>query len=163
MQNNPIKESIWADGCPKNIKEEFKLTIPQLLVLGVDYVVKKFAVPHGFKIEQAMANIEYLPNIIMKKNDKLYAVAVVPFVYPNYGCLNDKIRIEFVNASKKNGAMPLFAPVGFKSIDAERAKASLALKGDLFDILFRGFIILTDEPNQRMIVDNDEFTLLEDK
>ncbi len=163
MQNNPVKESIWAAGCPQNVKEEYKLTIPQLLVLGVDYVVKRFAAAHGFKIEQARANINYLPNILMKKNGQLYAVAVVPFVYPNYGCLNDKVRIEFVHNAKSYNAVPLFAPVGFKSIDAERAKAGLALKGDLFDILFRGFLVLTDEPKQQMIVNNDEFTMLEDR
>ncbi len=157
MQN---KESIWADGCPKNVKEEYKLTTQELLLLAVDYVVKQYAMKNGFKVEQAMARIEYLPNIIMRKNDILYAVAVVPFVYPKYAHLNNEVRIKFVNDAKGYNAVPLFAPVGFKSIDKERAKASMALKGDLFDVLFRGFIKLTDEPNQQMLIPNNEFLRL---
>lgn len=161
MQNE-IKESIWAAGCPKEVKEEYKLSIKELLLLAVDFVVKQFAVKNGFKIEQAKASVEYLPNIVMKKNDKLYAVAVVPFVYPNYGYLKDEARINMVKLVKGYNATPLFAPIGFKSIDSERANAGLALKGDLFDIIFRGFLVLTEEENQKMIVDNKEFTLLKD-
>lgn len=154
MQN---KESIWADGCPANVSENSKLKIEELLLLAVDYVVKEYALKNGFMVEQAMANIQYLPNIIMKKNDQLYVVAVVPFVFPKYGYLNDTIRLEMVKNAKKFNAIPLFAPVGFKSIDEERAKAELALKGDLFNTIFRGFLVLTDEEHQNMIVPASDF------
>lgn len=163
MQNHELKESIWADGCPENVKEEYRLTVPELLVLAVDYVVKQYAIKNGFKIEQATANIQTLPNIVMKRNDRLYAVAVVPFVYPNYGYLNDKARIRMVKTVKEYNAIPLFAPVGFRSTDKERAAASMALKGDLFDVLFRGFLKLTEEEHQPMIVENKTFTLLENE
>ncbi len=160
MQNNI--ESIWAAGCPQNVKEEQKLSFQDLLVLGVDYIVKQFALKRGFKIEVAQANIQKLPNIVLKRNDVLYAIAVVPFVYPNYAYLKDEIRIQLVHNVKAYNAIPLYAPIGFRSTDSERAKASMALKGDTFDILFRGFIQLNDKESQNLIVENTEFSLLEE-
>ncbi len=157
------KESIWAAGCPKEVKEEYKLQVTDLLLLAVDYVVKNFAIKNGFKIEQAKADIRFLPNIVMKRNDKLYAVAIVPFLYPNYGYLKDEARLKMIEIVKTYNAIPLAAPVGFRSIDPDRAKAGMALKGDVFDVLFRGFIFLTDEEKQDMMVENSAFTLLKEE
>ena len=44
-----MQESIWADGCPKNVKEEMKLNIQDLLLMGVDYLVKNYFMKKGFK------------------------------------------------------------------------------------------------------------------
>lgn len=159
MQNNNIKESIWADGVPQNVKEEMKLNTQDLLLLAVDYAVKSICIPNGFKIEQAIAKLGYFPNIIMKKNDQLYAVAVVPFLYPNYGIINNKVRIDMVKNAKSNNAIPLMAPVGFKSIDEARANAQLALKGDVFEYLCRGFVELTDEENQNLFESYEQFKM----
>lgn len=159
MQNNAIKESIWADGCPQNVKDEMKLNLQDLLLLAVDYVVRYVCVPNGFKIEQAMGKLGVFPNIVMSKNNQLYAVIVVPFLYPNYGAIQDDVRIDIVNEAKKHNAKPLFAPVGFKSTDDARAEAGLALKGDTFHYLCRGFIELTDEENQNLFESLGQFKM----
>lgn len=158
MQNN-IRESMWADGVPQNVKEEFKLNLQDLLLLAVDYTVKNMCIPNGFKIEQAMAKLGYMPNIVMKKNDQLYFVCVVPFLYPNYGLINDRVRIDVVKNAKANNAICLMAPVGFKSIDKKRAEAGLALKGDVFEYLCRGFFELTDAPTQNLFESNNQFKM----
>lgn len=150
-------ESIWADGIPQNITDDKKLEFKDLLLMAVDHIVKNYAVVNGFKIEQVNAKPEVLPHIIMKKNDKIYTVIVLPFLYPNYGSLNEEVRISFVKKMNELEAVALFAPVGFASTDKERAKASLALKGDTFNLLFRGFVVLTDEPNQKLLVPNDQY------
>ena len=68
MQSNDKKiESIWADGCPENVKDEYKLNIGELLSFAVDYIVKVFCIPEGFKVEQVVTDLEHLPNIVMKK------------------------------------------------------------------------------------------------
>lgn len=159
MQNDAIKESIWADGCPKNVKEEMKLNNQDLLLLAVDYVVKNVAIPNGFKIEQAVAKLGMYPNIVMKKDEQLYAVVVVPFLYPNFGFIQDKIRVEIVNDVKKYNAKPLCAPVGLKSTDNERAEAQMALKGDTFMYLCRGFVELTDAEYQNPFESLDQFKM----
>ncbi len=156
-ENQEQFESIWADGVPQNITDDKKLEFKDLLLLAVDHVVKNFAIPKGFKIEQVNAKPDVLPHIIMKKNEKVYTIVVLPFLYPHYGSIHDEIRIQFVKKMTELKAMPLFAPVGFASTDKERAKASLALKGDTFNVLFRGFVVLTDEPNQKLLVPNEEY------
>lgn len=61
MQNNDKKiESIWADGCPENVKDEYKLNIGELLSFAVDYIVKVFCIPEGFKVEQVVTDLEHL-------------------------------------------------------------------------------------------------------
>lgn len=148
MQN----ESIWADGCPKNVLEEDKLQPLDLLKLGINFVVDKCLVPNGFKLEKVSTQLTELPNIIVKRNDTVYGIAVVSSVFPNVLKLNDDIRVQFADMCGKNGIVPLYAPVGFKSIDEERAKASMTLKGDLFKISFVGFIKLTTEPEQDVTI-----------
>ncbi len=150
MQNNEnnlnqnIPESVWADGCPEVVKEEDKIPAQELLAMAINYVVENCVVPKGFKLEHGYPNLNF-PNIIMKRDGVLYAVVVFPSIYPQYAIMQDKFRIDFVKQSKEKGITPLFAPVGYKSIDPERAKAGLTLRGDVFQTSFPGFIVLNDE------------------
>lgn len=148
MQNNEqIPESVWADGIPENIQEEDKINQEQLLMMAVDYITKSVIIPKGFKIEQGFPRKDF-PNIICKKDGQLYAICVIPSVYPNFVAINDEFRLQLVELAKKINAISLFAPVGYKSIDEERAKAQIMLRGDVFQTAFPGFIILNDEPTQ---------------
>ena len=67
-----------------------------------------------------------------------------------------------VNSNKPKEDTPdakvvaLFAPVGYKSIDDERANASLVLRGDVFKTSFPGFVILTDAKHQDPAPVNNE-------
>ncbi len=146
MQNDQkqIPESIWADGVPANIEEKDKINQQELLTMAVNYVVENCVVPKGFKIEQGYPQLNY-PNVVMKRDGLLYAIVVIPSVYPNYVVPSNELRMQYVKQSKEQNITPLFAPVGYRSIDEDRAKASLVLKGDVFQTMFPGFIILNDE------------------
>ena len=148
MQNNEqMPESIWADGIPENIKDEDKISNEQLVIMAVDHIVKTIIIPKGFKLEQGFPRKDF-PNIICKKDGVLYTITVIPSVYPNFVALNDDFRLQIVDISNKINATALFAPVGYRSVDEERAKAQLVLRGDVFQTAFPGFVVLTDEPNQ---------------
>ncbi|MCR5231502.1 MAG: hypothetical protein K6B64_02545 [Acholeplasmatales bacterium] len=158
MQNNPnqnIPESVWADGVPKNIEEKDIIKPEELHSMAIDYVMKKVILPKGFKIEQGFPRRDF-PNIVMKRDGVLYMVVVYPSVFPNYVTMTDEFGMKIVEGAKKFDAVPLYAPVGYKSIDQERAKASLTLKGDVFQTTFPGFIKLTDAEKQDFNVKPEE-------
>ena len=142
-----MPESVWADGIPENLKEEDKLTLELLVGMATDYLMKNIIIPLGFKVEEGFPRKE-LPNIVMKKNGEEYAIIICPSVLPRYTVVNNEVRIKFVNLCKERNVKPLMAPVLYASIDEERAKAGIALKGDVFKTRCPGFIILTDEAEQ---------------
>lgn len=154
-------ESIWADGVPQNLKHDMVLNYEQLLQMGIDYIVKNFAIPNGFKVEQTMPRIDLMPHIILKKNGQLYAIVVATFLYPQYAILQDEPRLKMIETVSKFNAIPLYCPIGFRSIDEARAKAELALKGDVFNTNFKGFIVLKNTPTQDLVNPEDGFTLLD--
>ena len=166
-----MPESIWADGIPENIKEEDKINQEQLHAMSVDYIVKNIILPKGFKIEPGFPRKDF-PNIVCKRDGVIYSIVVFPSVYPHFVGINDEFRVKFVDLCKKmesdvnaNKAdkdmpdlkvVPLFAPVGYKSIDEERAKAAIVLRGDVFKTSFPGFVILKDVPHQDPAPVNNE-------
>lgn len=168
-QNMP--ESIWADGIPENIKEEDKITQEQLHAMAVDYITKNIVIAKGFKLEPGFPRKDF-PNIICKRDGTIYAIVVFPSVYPNFVAINDDFRLKVVDLCKQmeknvndnrtdktapeSKVVPLFAPVGYKSIDDERANASLILRGDVFKTSFPGFVVLTDAKHQDPAPVNNE-------
>ena len=153
MQNN-VPESIWAPGVPEKINEDDKLQMDQLVSMAVDYLMKNVIIPKGFKIEDGFPRRE-LPNIVMKKDGEQYAMIVIPSIFPHYTVINDELRLKFVGICKERNVMPLMAPVGYMSIDEARAKASIALKGDVFKTTFPGFVILNDSEHQDLGIKPD--------
>lgn len=148
MQNN-VPESIWADGVPEKINESDVLGLENLVAMATDYLMKNVVIPGGFKIDDGFPRKE-IPNIVMKKDGTTYAVVICPSVYPKYTVINNDLRLKLVDACKKRNTIALMAPVGYKSIDDQRAEAGLALKGDVFKTTFPGFLVLTDEKEQSM-------------
>ena len=176
MENNNLNEeqmpeSIWADGIPEKIEETDKITQEQLHAMAVDYITKNIIIPKGFKLEPGFPRKDF-PNIICKRDGTIYAIVVFPSVYPNFVAINDEFRLKIVDLCKQiekdvNSNKPkedtpdskvvaLFAPVGYKSIDDERANASLVLRGDVFKTSFPGFVILTDAKHQDPAPVNNE-------
>lgn len=154
-ENKNIPESIWAPGVPQHIEDKDKITPEELHIMAIDYVVKNCLLKRGFTIEQGFPRKEF-PNVVCKKDDQTYAIVIYPSVYPHYVAINDQYRLQLVELAKKNNAIALYAAVGYRSIDEERAKASVMLKGDVFHTAFPGFIILTDEEKQNMMVKAEE-------
>ena len=149
QQGQPVQESIWADGVvPQNVDDKFKFTIKELIMMSNDFIEKVFIAQNGYKFEGHAAEPNALPNIIMSKDGKTYAVAVVPSVYPRGALLRPEVKIQFYNKCKENGAIALYTPVILASKDPERRKAECLLKGDLLQFLWKGFIVLDDDPEQ---------------
>ena len=146
MQNN-VPESIWADGVPEKINESDVITLENMVAMATDYLMKNVVIPGGFKVDDGFPRKE-IPNIVMKKNGKTYAVVICPSLFPKYTMINDELRLKLVQICKERDTIALMAPVGYMSIDDARAKAGLALRGDVFKTTFPGFIELNDEPNQ---------------
>jgi hypothetical protein len=148
-----MQESIWADGCPKNVKEEMKLSIQDLLLMGVDFLVKNYFMKKGFKVIETNGNINMLPNIVVEKDEVISAIAVIPCVFPQVGFLNDGTRLDLYHKMKEKGVKAYQVPLGFLSIDEQRAKAQMTLKGDVFRVNFTGFLEITDE--EKLIFSNE--------
>ena len=155
MENNEngqpqmIQESIWADGIvPENVDDKFKFSIRDLIMMANDFIEKVFIAQNGFKLEGHAAEPNALPNIIMSKDGKKYAIAVVPSVFPKGSVLRPDVKMAFYNKCKENDAVALYTPVVMASKDPERRKAECLLKGDMIQFLWKGFIVLDDNPDQ---------------
>jgi len=145
-----MNESIWADGIPAKINKEDVLTPEDLQKMAINFIIKDILIPNGYKLEKGFPRIGF-PNIICVKDNKVYAIIVFGSMFPNVSVINDKLRIEFVKQSKTPNITPLYANVGFISIDKERASKSIGLKGDLFKPLLPGFVLLNDEEKQNTL------------
>ena len=171
LENEQMPESIWADGVPANIEDKDKITQEQLHAMAVDYITKNIILSKGFKIEPGFPRRDF-PNIVCKRDGVVYSIVVFPSVYPNFVAMNDEFRLKVVdlgkqmekslNDNKKDPLQPdakvvsLFAPVGYKSVDDERANAQLMLRGDVFKTSFPGFVVLTDAKHQDPAPANNE-------
>lgn len=153
--NEEMPESIWADGVPEHIDDKDRINQEELLSMSVDFVCKKILIEKGFKIDMGFPRRDF-PNIVCKRDGKKYSIVVTPSIMPDFVALTDDFRLKVVEIAKQINAIPLFAPVGYKSIDAERAKAKLLLKGDVFNTSFVGFIVLTDQETQELLPSKNE-------
>ena len=151
-----IPESVWAPGVPQNIKAQDVITLDELTLMAINYLMTNVIIPRGFKIEPGFPRKE-LPQIGVKKDGVSYGIFVIPSVYPNYVTLQDEFRIKVVEMCEKADIVPLFAPVGYKSIDEDRAKESLTLKGDVFMTTFQGFLKLTKDEKQSYALTMENF------
>ena len=89
--------------------------------------------------------------VFFKKKINIFVLAVLAWkngLYPAFITIDDKSRLEFVKTCKQNDLIPLYAAVGYRSYDEERAKARLLLRGDIFITTFPGFIVLKDGETQ---------------
>lgn len=135
------------------------LTKDDLHYLACNYIVKEYLIKKGYKIGTGFPRPVY-PNIVCKKDDKEYGIVVLPSVYPNHEIMTDNFRLKVVELCKQHGSIALFAPVGLKSDNEEHASKQIVVAGDDMKIFFPGFVILTDEPTQKLDVKNDEYIQL---
>ena len=140
-------------------KNEQLLTKDELLYLSCRFLVNNYLKQNNFEIENGFPRKAY-PNIVCKKDGVTYGIVVIPSVFPNYEIMTDNFRIKTVDVSKKENAVALFAPVGLKSNDEERASQQVILKTDDFKVYFPGFIVLTDDEKQNLEIKASEFVRL---
>ena len=151
MENNQnqVPESIWADGIvPEKVDPKFLFNMQELLLMAMDFIVRVFAPQNGFKIDATNPDTKQLPNIIMSRDDKTYAIAVVPSVFPRGAVLRPDIKDAFYKKCVENNATGVYMPVVIASRDEKRKAAGCLLKGDIYNMMFRGGVILDDNPDQ---------------
>lgn len=153
----PQYESIWADGVPAKINKEDILTPENILSMCIRFTIEQTLKDKGYEVVGINGKVTELPNIVIKKEDKMYALVVVPCIYPNYMRQNDNLRIDFVNGCIKQNLTPVICPVLIHSTDKERALKSVMLKGDTFKISSLGQEILTNEPKQELALNTLKF------
>lgn len=157
-QENKL-ESIWADGIPPKIEEKDKLEPKAVLQLCIQFVMENIIKDKGYKLLAIQDNINQFPNLEVLKENKKYAIAIIPCIYPYFMPKNDKLRIGFAKAAKEKNYIPVICPIPIRSIDHERAEASVYLKGDLFQFANIGQIIITDEEEQEILPETLNFKL----
>ena len=158
MQENKI-ESIWADGIPAKIEDKDRVEPKTVLNMCIHYVIEYIIKGKNYEILSAQDELNIYPNIELKQGNEKYAVAVIPCIYPYFMPKNDKLRIGFAKAAKEKNYIPVICPVPIRSIDNERAEASIYLKGDLFQFANIGQIIVTEEEVQEITPNTLNFRL----
>lgn len=156
MQNNQM-ESIWADGVPAKINDEDLLTPKETLRMCINFTVANVLTPKGYELVGVNDDLASLPNIVVKKDEKVFSIIVVPCIFPNYMRENDDLRIKFVNSATKAKAIPVICPVLIHSYDKERAQKGIMLKGDLFRITNIGQKILNNFAKQSLKPEDLDF------
>lgn len=154
-QGEKVPESVWADGIPEKLSDSDKIPSDELMSMAVDYIMKNIIIAKGFKIEPGFPRPQY-PNIMCKRDGIKYSMIIIPCIYPQFVTIDDESRINFVKTCKENNVIPLYAAIGYRSYDEERAKAGLILRGDIFITTFPGFIVLNDEKKQSFDVSKTE-------
>ncbi|MCR5349933.1 MAG: hypothetical protein K6E20_02975 [Acholeplasmatales bacterium] len=157
-----VPESVWADGVPQKINPDDLIKQDELLSMAVNYLMKNEIVRYGFKIEPGFPRPSY-PNIVCKRNGKVYAIIVVPNVFPHFQVINEESRLQVVKQCKERNIIPLFAPVGYRALDRQRAAEGIMLRGDIFVTIFRGFIILNETPDQLKSIKPSDLLVLDEK
>lgn len=158
MEQNNI-ESIWADGVPSKIDPKDLLEPQELLRLCIRFALDEILKEKGYTVLQIIDKLHVYPNIILEKAEKKYAVAIVPCIYPYFMIQNDEIRIGFAKAAKEKNYIPILCPIPARSIDEERAKKSVYLKGDLFQFANIGQKVLTEDEHQEILPTSLDFHL----
>lgn len=159
MEQETKQESIWADGVPSKIENKDRLEPRAVLNMCVRFVLENILNRKKYDILAAQDDPNLLPNIEVKLEDRKFAIAVIPCIYPYFIPKNDQLRIGFAKAAKEKGYIPVICPIPIRSIDKDRAEASIYLKGDLFQFANIGQIIATEEDNQEILPQTLNFTL----
>ncbi len=158
MQNNEL-ESIWADGIPNRIKDDDRIEPKGILQMCIRFVLENILNKEDYKIISVQDNLNIYPNIEIIHNDTKYAIAVVPCIFPYFIRNNDDLRIGFAKAAIAKNYVPVLCPILISSVDEERAKNSIYLKGDVFKFANIGQKILNTEPHQEINPNNLDFKL----
>lgn len=152
-------ESIWAAGVPKVLHEEDLLEPKAILNMCIKTVLDTKVVPNHYQVLAVNDSLNSFPNIVIQKEKTVYALAVIPCIYPHYMPKNDAFRIQFANHCLKQHHIPLICPVTLYSVDEERMKHSVLLKGDLFHCISLGMVECTTEAEQDLSYEKLNFNL----
>ncbi len=152
-------ESIWADGIPNKIDDKDRIDAKGILQMCIRFVLENILNKEEYKITSVQDNLNVYPNIEVIHNNKKYAIAVVPCIFPYFIRNNDELRIGFAKAAIEKNYIPVLCPVVISSVDEKRANNSIYLIGDVFKFANIGQKILNTEPHQEITPNNLDFKL----
>ena len=120
----------WNKGIPSyGIKD--LMGKEEIYDFGLD-IVYNDALKNGFIPINGNKNVNGIPSLIFKKDNKIYFVIVEACIAPKHKKLDVVRKYNFLNHCKKEGAIPLYASVSFGSTDETRFNMEIALKGDSY-------------------------------
>lgn len=156
--NGSIKTKRLGNGIPEYDKSDL-MSDNEVFDFGIE-VIRNYLKENGFSIKIEIPNSDSVINFLVNKDKITYAIFVKTDIAPNIPNMNEKERKNLCNEASKKDAVPLFASVGFGSVDSERFKAGLALRNDGYYCRFNGFeeISETQTDNNNTKTDN---TLIE--
>ena len=122
----------WGYGVPQFVPTDI-MTKDEIREYGVGAAMT-FCKQNGFEIINAQAAENVWPNIVAKKDNFLWFIAVATGIAPEFGKLEQDEKDNLVQHANKFGALAVVMNVSMGSSDAERCSESLALRDDDFRI-----------------------------
>jgi len=130
-----IKE--WGKGIPTYTEKDI-MSAEEILDFGIQIIIQ-YALDNGYEIDSYNNRLSVYPNIILRKDKKVYGVLVKTGIAPQNPKMTMQNKFDMIKFERRLKAIPLFASVGIGSTDAERFDKSLALIGDGYYANFVGF------------------------
>jgi len=121
---------IWGPGVPGFLPTDV-MTEDEIREYGV-HIALTHCRNNDYEIINAQAAENVWPNIVAKKDDRLWFIAVATKVAPEHGSLEQDEKDNLVEHADKFGAVAAVLSVSFGSRDPERFSESLALHDDDF-------------------------------
>ena len=130
----------WGRGIPGFFTTD-RMTEDVIRYCGIDAMLS-YLRKNGYELVTASAEKNIWPNIVAKKDDQLWFIAVATDIAPASGSLEDDEKENLVKHAAKFSAVPAVACVSISSTDPERAEGSLALRDDEFNMSLTSFDVL---------------------
>ena len=130
----------WERGIPYFDPYDI-LTEDDIRSFGVDTMVSVLK-DTGFEVINFQAVKNIWPNIVAKKDNFLWFIAVATGVAPEYGALEEDEKENLIAHAAKFNAIAAIAYVSIGSTDPERFDASLLLRQDNYQFNFKPMEIL---------------------
>ena len=112
----------------------------ELHELGIKWVYKQ--IKNEYEILSVNIEFEKNPQILARKDDKMYFIVVKTSTYPDLGSLSSNAAEEIIKHANKHKANILFAHVGIANADANKdSEMAFPKKGGQYYINFDGLSI----------------------
>lgn len=138
MENKLRGNDFWGEGIPDYEKEDL-MSKREILDFSIDIVLQFGTEKDGYEVISVDNKINANPNIVLKKEGKLYYVLVRGDDVHHQPTINENEKNILIENSIKANAIPLFASVGIGSTDPLRFEAKLLLRNDGFYANFTGY------------------------
>lgn len=138
MDNKLRGNDFWGEGIPDYEKEDL-MSKREILDFSIDIVLQFGTEKDGYEIISVDNKINANPNIILKKEGKLYYVLVRGDDVHQQPTISENEKNILIENSIKAKAIPLFASVGIGSTDPLRFETKLLLRNDSFYANFTGY------------------------